>query len=316
MSKGIRSWRGGLNVAPTRAPDAGRDRLAGLGRLAGLDVRGHAQAMRLGAAARNNRALGRGALVAVRARGLPPTHVQLEPRRLVRAAGVALAPRLRRARVLGRWRGRRSGAPSSATAARPRTARRHVFASRLAVPTGATQADYWCGHSRTRTPSRSFRMSPSATSSTKSCPPRRRNALSSRDGDVRPRRRHGPHGMSMHMYSCASSDARTSGQPTVECSPFVGVDSRRGYSPRDAAETRAAGGALDPRGTRPAPTSKWVPHCFIWQGAVKFGDRTRRDPSLFQRFLRVQSSTDRGLGGRPRDGPGDASQHTAGSLCK
>ena len=103
MSKGIRSWRGGLNVAPTRAPDAGHDRLAGLGRLAGLvmDVRGHAQAMRLGAAARNNRALGRGALVAVVARGLPPTHVQLEPRRLVRAAGVALAPRLRRARVLG-----------------------------------------------------------------------------------------------------------------------------------------------------------------------------------------------------------------------
>jgi len=101
MSKGIRSWRVGLNVAPTRAPDAGRDRLAGLGRLVGLDVCDHAQAMRLGTAARNDRALGRGALVAVVARGLPPTHVQLEPWRLVRAAGVALAPRLRRARVLG-----------------------------------------------------------------------------------------------------------------------------------------------------------------------------------------------------------------------
>ena len=146
---------------------------------------------------------------------------------------------LRRAFVelayLGWWRGRRSGAPSSATAARPRTARRHVLASRLAVPTGATQADDWCGHSRTRTPSRSFRMSPSATSSTKSCPPRRRNAPSSRDGDVRPRRRHGPHGMTIHMYSCASSDARTSGRPTVECSPFNCVDSRRGRSPRVAA---------------------------------------------------------------------------------
>ena len=106
MSKGIRSWRVGLNVAPTRAPDAGRDRLAGLGRLVGLDVRDHAQAMRLGTAARNNRALGRGAFVAVVVRGLPPTHVQLEPRRLVRAAGVALAPRaFVEVAYLGWWRG-------------------------------------------------------------------------------------------------------------------------------------------------------------------------------------------------------------------
>ena len=99
-------------------------------------------------------------------------------------------------------------------------------------------------------------------------------------------------------------------------SPSVDLESRRTRSPRGAAHVKSLRGARRLRGP---PYSFDVhdseaPKSSTSRGAAKFGDGATHDPHRFWRFLRVQSSTDRGPGGRPPFGRGGASQHAVGSV--
>ena len=130
---------------------------------------------------------------------------------------------------------------------------------------------------------------------------------------MRPHSRHRPH-RDHDPPSCLR--ARTPRQPTVDAahlstSKVAGREALAAPPMRSHCE--APGASVGPR---TASTSHEAPNSSTSRGAAKFGDGATHDPHRFWRFLRVQSSTDRDLGGRPPFGSGVASQHAVWAACE